>query len=251
MTNTPIWYINNPSSGTEYWGKLWAGVISSGESLSAVVTCYAGANGAGGTVVVSSLTAVLWDQTTNTQRVSYTGNGIYGATTTASSTTANDWYKGAVVYNGSGVGSIGIYLQYTASAPFVPTAPTFSPASGGPGTVVTLTGTHFTDATFVNFNGVAASSFTFVSDTQVTAVVPTGATTGVITIGNPAGSANSAASYLISQAWVNTGTPASPVWTSAIVYANTGTPASPVWTVAAQVADNTGTPASPVWTPGG
>ncbi len=53
----------------------------------------------------------------------------------------------------------------------------------------------------------------------------------------------------VAQCYVNTGTPASPVWSPAIAYVNTGTPASPVWTQASEVSVNTGTPASPVWTP--
>ena len=57
--------------------------------------------------------------------------------------------------------------------------------------------------------------------------------------------------YTPGGAYVNTGTPASPVWTATALYVNTGTPASPVWTVANGVYVNTGTPASPVWTPGG
>ncbi len=52
----------------------------------------------------------------------------------------------------------------------------------------------------------------------------------------------------VAQCYVNTGTPASPVWSPAIAYVNTGTPASPVWTQASEVSVNTGTPASPVWT---
>ena len=46
---------------------------------------------------------------------------------------------------------------------------------------------------------------------------------------------------------VNTGTPASPVWTLTQLKVNTGTSGSPVWTFA-RVRVNTGTPASPVWT---
>lgn len=56
------------------------------------------------------------------------------------------------------------------------------------------------------------------------------------------------ADYIQNEVFVNTGTPASPVWTSAPILVNTGTPASPVWTPA-EIAVNTGTPASPVWTP--
>ena len=55
------------------------------------------------------------------------------------------------------------------------------------------------------------------------------------------------ATYTPAGIQVNTGTPASPVWTTGLAYINTGTAASPVWTQAS-VYVNTGTPASPVWT---
>lgn len=48
--------------------------------------------------------------------------------------------------------------------------------------------------------------------------------------------------------YVNTGTPAVPVWTPAPVTVNTGTPAAPVWTAITGDLVNTGTPAVPVWT---
>ena len=50
-------------------------------------------------------------------------------------------------------------------------------AAGGPlsgGNVVTITGVHLTGTTAVSFGGTAASGFTVVSDTQVTATVPAG-----------------------------------------------------------------------------
>jgi hypothetical protein len=58
----------------------------------------------------------------------------------------------------------------------------FTPPSGPVGTSVTITGTALTGTTKVTFGGVAASTFTVNSDTQVTATVPTGAKTGKIGI---------------------------------------------------------------------
>jgi hypothetical protein len=56
----------------------------------------------------------------------------------------------------------------------------FSPTSGAPGKVVTITGTEFTGASKVTFGAVAATIFTVNSATQITATVPTGAKTGKI-----------------------------------------------------------------------
>ncbi len=56
----------------------------------------------------------------------------------------------------------------------VPAITAISPSSGPPagGTSVTITGTGFTGATRVAFGGVAASTFSVLSDTQITAVSP-------------------------------------------------------------------------------
>lgn len=57
----------------------------------------------------------------------------------------------------------------------------FSPASGAVGSSVTLTGSNFTGATAVHFNGISAT-FTVDNDGQITATVPVGASSGVITV---------------------------------------------------------------------
>lgn len=81
------------------------------------------------------------------------------------------------------------------SAP-APTVSSFTPSSGPPGTSVTITGINFTGATAVTFNG-AAATFTVNSGTQVTATVPTGATTGPIAVTTPAGTGTSTASFTV------------------------------------------------------
>jgi GEVED domain/Secretion system C-terminal sorting domain len=50
------------------------------------------------------------------------------------------------------------------------------------GTSITITGSNFTGATDVQFNGIAATSFVVDSYTQITAVLPAGNTNGVITV---------------------------------------------------------------------
>ena len=63
------------------------------------------------------------------------------------------------------------------------------------GTVVTITGTGLTGACAVSFNAIAATTFTVNSDTQITATVPTGATTGPIAVQTPNGSATSSTNF--------------------------------------------------------
>lgn len=73
---------------------------------------------------------------------------------------------------------------FCAAAP--PTISSFSPLSAAPGMNVIITGTNFTTATVVTFNGVSAG-FTVNSATQITAVVPV-ASSGSIQVTNPDGS---------------------------------------------------------------
>jgi hypothetical protein len=58
----------------------------------------------------------------------------------------------------------------------------FAPAEGGAGTTVVISGKGFSGAAGVRFGEVAATSFTVDSDTQITAVVPSGAATGRVRV---------------------------------------------------------------------
>ena len=75
-----------------------------------------------------------------------------------------------------------------------PTLSSFTPICGGIGTSVTITGTDFIGASSVRFNGVAAT-FTVESSAQITATVPSGASTGEISVTTPGGTATSSASF--------------------------------------------------------
>ncbi|WP_433063111.1 Ig-like domain-containing protein [Dactylosporangium sp. CS-033363] len=88
----------------------------------------------------------------------------------------------------------------------VPPAPTVTgltplvgPANTA-GTSIVITGTHLTGATAVTFGGVAAASFTVNSDTQVTAVAPSGPTGSVdVTVTTPGGPATSSMKFVYTQ----------------------------------------------------
>ncbi|MDF3076837.1 MAG: type sorting protein [Sphingobacteriaceae bacterium] len=69
-----------------------------------------------------------------------------------------------------------------------PAITSFSPVSAKAGSTVTIIGTNFAGTTSVSFGGTAASSFTVVSPTSITAVVGSGAS-GSVSVINPAGTA--------------------------------------------------------------
>jgi uncharacterized protein YjdB len=77
-----------------------------------------------------------------------------------------------------------------------PTLTGFSPSGGSVGTLVTLMGTNLDLTTRITFNGFAAA-FTIRSATQLTATVPAGATTGLITVTTPGGAVASLGSFTI------------------------------------------------------
>ncbi len=87
-------------------------------------------------------------------------------------------------------------MSYTIStASGSPTVQTFSPAKGKVGATVSIWGYNILNVNKVTFNGVAAK-FTRES-TLIEAVVPAGATTGVIEVTNPNGSATSKKSFTV------------------------------------------------------
>ena len=150
--------------------------------------------------------------------VTITGSGFTGATgVTFNGTPAVTWSAAtdtsatATVPAGATSGPIVVETpsadtqssaNYIVAAPGVPTITSFFPISGGVGTSVVITGTHFACPTSVMFNTTAATSYIVNSDTQITATVPTGATTGPLHVTTSGGGpANSATSFTV------TGTP--------------------------------------------
>jgi hypothetical protein len=109
----------------------------------------------------------------------------------------------AIVPNGAKPGKITISgggVNLVSQAKFTPTfsVTNFTPKSGVAGKLVSITGVGFTNSSTVAFNGVPASSVSFVSHTKLKAVLPPGAGTGVITVTNtaaPAGTVTSAGTF--------------------------------------------------------
>ncbi len=112
------------------------------------------------------------------------------------------------VPNGTSVGdaSIGYFgptgtiitptaFQVTTTPP-APTITSFTPEAGGPGATVLINGIGFTGATAVRFGTLNATSFTVISATQITAVIPLGVTTSPISVVTPSGTGISSTSWI-------------------------------------------------------
>jgi uncharacterized repeat protein (TIGR03803 family) len=80
-----------------------------------------------------------------------------------------------------------------------PKITTFSPSSGTIGTLVTINGSGLIQASSVKFGTVKATTFTVVSDSEVTADVPSGLAAGTVTISitTPGGTANSPTKFTV------------------------------------------------------
>ena len=81
-----------------------------------------------------------------------------------------------------------------------PIISSFSPTSGLVGTEVSVTGSNLNDVTQVAFNGKPAASFTLVSDTVLRALVPSGASSGLISVTTPAETISSTQSFTVTSA---------------------------------------------------
>jgi hypothetical protein len=109
--------------------------------------------------------------------------------------------EGAVVsvngraYQISYVGGTGNDVTLTVYDPATVTS--FTPTIGKTGTPVVITGSNFTNVSQVSFNGTVQPTYTVNSPTQITTTVPSGATTGTISITTIAGTATSSSSITI------------------------------------------------------
>ncbi len=125
----------------------------------------------------------------------------FGGTIATTKTVTGSTFIEATVPPGALTGKVTVTtgsttLSTIAIYDITPTSKSFTPASGPVGTVVTITGTGLAQATKVTFNKVVAT-FTVVSDTEITAMVPAGATTGKIVVFTKGGSASSATNFTV------------------------------------------------------
>jgi carboxypeptidase T len=89
------------------------------------------------------------------------------------------------------------YRAANLQASHCPAVAAVSPRGGAAGTTVTITGSRFTGATGVAFDGVPAASFRVVSDREIRAVVPAGARAGRVTVDSATGTGTSPAAFQV------------------------------------------------------
>lgn len=183
LQDSPNW-VATTAAGT-YTGSIWVRADTAGALLTLGFQESSGGTQRGSQTAQASLTTA-WQKVT----VAYTVVAP-GSTLDFRAYVLNAPRKSTVFYADD--------ASITASAP-PPTVTGFSPTSGSAGTAVVVSGTNLSAASAVTFNGLAAGSFTADSSTQITAVVPAGATSGPIGVTTPGGSAASAANFTVTAA---------------------------------------------------
>jgi uncharacterized repeat protein (TIGR03803 family) len=167
-------------------GQAPVGGLTEGTDNDLYGTTTAGGSSGFGTlfsITTSGTFALLANLTSETQfpygaLLQHTNGLFYGAT-----------------YNGGETGHGGVYSFDMGLGPFV----TFVLPVGQVGRGTQILGQGFTGTTAVTFNSVPATSFTVGSDTFLTAIVPTGATTGPVVVTTPTGTLTSNKSLQILQ----------------------------------------------------
>ncbi len=94
-------------------------------------------------------------------------------------------------------GATGSLVLNWALAGNLPVITSFEPATGGPGTSVTISGANFSGVSAVGFSGVNTASFTTISSSQIVAIVSPGAGTGPISITTSNGMTQSTANFVV------------------------------------------------------
>jgi hypothetical protein len=121
-------------------------------------------------------------------------------------TALHTWTADVTATDNQNVSWTGSSAGVTQAANVTPTITSISPTSGSVGTLVTISGSNFAGATSVAFDGTSAT-FEVVNNGEITATVPSGASTGLISVTTPAGTASSPTDFTVTAA-------ASPVVTS-------------------------------------
>ncbi|MGW5443166.1 IPT/TIG domain-containing protein [Streptomyces asiaticus] len=208
VSATQITAVAPPGSGTVQITVTTPAGTSNGVAFGYVaaptLTAISPASGptAGGTTVTLTGTNLLGATAVRFGAVNATSFTVVSATQITAVAPAGSGTV-QVTVTGPGGTSNGVSYSYVAVA--APVLTSVSPAQGpvGGGNTVTLSGSGLMGATAVRFGAVNATSFTVVSATQITAVVPSGSGTVQVTVTGPGGTSNG-----VSYAYVAVAAPA-------------------------------------------
>jgi len=187
-TFTKLWDFNATNStvnGIDPYGAL----VQASDGNLYGTTAQGGAANAG-TIFQMTLTGVL------TQFLSFDSvtNGAYPKAVPLQASDGTLYFTTSTTTNSTDQGDV-VQLANGLAAPS-PLITRFSPTSGKVGIKVTITGKNFVGAKAVKFNGTSAT-FKVRSATSILATVPTGATSGHISVTNAGGSVVSTGSFTV------------------------------------------------------
>src|SRR5436309_6359740 len=171
-------------------------------SLIVTITSPADGSPVSGTVPVTASVSAIGGLTVRGVQLKLDGTNLGAEDTTApysvpwDTTTASNGSHTLTAVARDSLGVLWTSDPVTVAVSNPPTISSFTPASGPVGTSVTISGTNFTGATAVRFNGTSAN-FTVNSASTITASVPAGATSGSISVTTSAGTASSASSFTV------------------------------------------------------
>ena len=112
--------------------------------------------------------------------------------------------------------------DFVVTATTAPSITSFTPSSGAVGTTVRISGANLDGATSVKFFNNVSASFTVDSSVQITATVPSGATTGPITVTTPNGSDTSSSNFTVATPEITSFDPVRGPWGTTVVITGVG-----------------------------
>jgi Zn-dependent metalloprotease len=183
------WYTGSGDNGGVHHNSgvlnYWFYLLSQGGS---------GSNDFGTTYSVSGIGI------TKAAQVAYRAERLYLGSSANFSEASKATLQAAVDLFGFGSGEVAAVAQAWRAVGLGQPAPTISgltPASGPVGSTVLIAGTNLSSVTQVAFNGVPAAAGVLLSATQLSVVVPAGASTGTVTVNTPGGAASSSGVFTV------------------------------------------------------
>ncbi|MDQ7825239.1 MAG: IPT/TIG domain-containing protein [Candidatus Eremiobacteraeota bacterium] len=164
-----------------------------------------------GSGIVGATVTITGSNFTDATNVKFNGVSAAAAMTVVDNSTIT-----AKVPDGAGTGKVSVTTAAgtgTSADDFTvigaPTVTKLTPSSGVPGTLVTINGTDLTGATSVKFGALEAKSFAVISGNTITATVPAGTTTALVSVTTLAGTGISADDFTVPAPVITKFTPAS------------------------------------------